>query len=446
MQPTQIIESRIEAFEAAWRQGVVPGIADYLSADPPLGPDDAQRLLLELIAVDLEYRWREGPGEIQADSSADDGLRVRPTLHRYAAEFDQLGTVDRLPTWLMAEEYRVRQLWGDRPSHDQFFANYPRHFAALIPLLRRIDLELAADGAVAAAVRPPRFAAAPDPRAPLPFADYVLEQHLGTGGMGKVYRALQRSLGRQVAIKALLKSRQDDALAVEQFLQEGRIVGQLRHPNIVGVHGLGRFPSGGYFLAMDWIEGHDLATALQAGPAAIAEAVRITADVARAVEHAHQHGVIHCDLKPANVLLDRTGHVFVTDFGLARLIGSGRLAGATGDASHDVGGTPAFMAPELLEAEAPEPAVAVDIYGIGGILYALLTGHAPFVMPVELAGPVADTDNLLSRLRAAMPVPPPTTWRADIPAPLAAVCGKCLSENPAERYATAEEVVQALLG
>lgn len=218
-------------------------MADFLLPGSSFSSEQQRILVLQLVAVDIEYRWLPNGMDI----ATNDPLGTKPHLARYIAQFETLGSIEGLPTWLLAEEYHVRQLWGDRPSHDRFLAEHPAHVAELLTELVRIDRELAADESGVIQPRQPFRTIEADPRAPLPYSDYLIQQHLGTGGMGKVYRATQRSLGRSVAIKALRKSRQDDPLAVEQFLQEARIVGQLRHSNIVGVHGLGRFPGVGFF-------------------------------------------------------------------------------------------------------------------------------------------------------------------------------------------------------
>ncbi|MCE9554053.1 MAG: serine/threonine protein kinase [Planctomycetes bacterium] len=432
------IETRIAEFEVAWRLGKVPRLTDFLLPEPSLSTDQQRSLALQLVAVDMEYRWLPDGTKI----AADDPLGAKPFLALYLTQIELLGSIADPPAWLVAEEYGVRQLWGDHPSHDQFLAEHPAHVAELLTELIRIDRELAADEVSAITARQPFRKSEGDPRAPLPYTDYLIQQHLGTGGMGKVYRATQRSLGRPVAIKALRKSRQDDPSAVEQFLQEARIVGQLRHPNIVGVHGLGRFPGGGFFLVMDLISGVDLATRLQAGPFPIAEAVRITAEVAGAIQCAHEHGVVHCDLKPANVLMDHSGHVFVTDFGLAALLShrSGlvgtRIPTMDGAEAEPparrspgvisstpglvIGGTRGYLAPELLASPHTEPSVTIDVYGLGAILYSLLTGCAPGEQAKCLRLP----DN--------------------IPQSIAEVCLKCLCREPAERFSTAAAVRIAL--
>ncbi|MCH7871198.1 MAG: serine/threonine protein kinase [Planctomycetes bacterium] len=382
-------------------------------------------LLLELVAVDMEHRWRIGNEVTGSDD--EDAVGPKPTLADYLASLDRLGPIAELPGWIVAEEYRVRQLWGDQPNLDQFIAQYPSHLGELVRLLPKIDPELTADSAI---VRPQQrlfSPTEPDPRAPLPFTDYVLEQHLGSGGMGKVYRATQRSLRRHVAVKALLKSRQNDPVAVEQFVREARLVGQLKHPNIVSVHGLGRFPGGGYFLVMELVEGHDLALRLRSEILPIAEAVRITVDVASAIQHAHQQGIVHCDLKPANVLLDAAQHVFVTDFGFAQLIAKtpGQAAG--------VGGTAGYMAPEQLNSEVGEIGPATDIYGLGALFYSLLTRQPPGGLPIALAS------------REIVPtIVRPRDLREDVPAEVEDICLRCLQWRPTDRYQRAADIIAAL--
>lgn len=218
----------------------------------------------------------------------------------------------------------------------------------------------------------PRLRAAPSmvaPHAPLRFADYTLERMIAAGGMGKVFRAQEKQTGEWVAIKALHKSRQLDDRAVEMFVQEANILSKLGHPNIVRVRGLGRFPSGGYFLVMDFVDGADLQTRLDRARPSIEETIRLMRDVASAVQYAQQHDVVHCDLKPANILVDRNGRAVVTDFGFAQVLASG------GSATR-IGGTLGYMAPEVLLHRA-RPTATADVYALGVLLWTLLSGDAP---------------------------------------------------------------------
>ena len=251
------------------------------------------------------------------------------------------------------------------------------------------------------------------PEAPLKFSDYLLRELLGSGGMGKVYRATDRRSGKTVAVKALHKARQSDQRAVDQFVQEAQILGKLQHDNIVGVQGLGQFPAGGYFIVMDFVDGSDLERRLADGPLPVSEVVAIAKQVARAVQYAHNNGVVHCDLKPANVLLDNEQRVFVTDFGFAfRLTGGATQTGA------GVGGTEGYIAPEVLRAQS-RPTRAADIYGLGVMLWTLATGKRP---------------GRCGTVRAEHPTL----------AQLDAICRRCTADDPDRRYRDVAELIRAL--
>jgi serine/threonine protein kinase len=189
--------------------------------------------------------------------------------------------------------------------------------------------------------------------------------------MGKVFRARDKKTGGKVAIKALHKSRQTDKRAICQFVQEANVLATLRHPNIVGVQGLGRFPAGGYFIVMDFIKGGDLQNKLCGGPLPVGEAIRIAEQIASAIGHAHEHGIVHCDLKPGNVLLDHNDQVSVSDFGFAFLV-----AGTSSVTRNAIGGTAGYIAPEVLY-HYVEPTPAADIYGLGVLLWEMVTGTLP---------------------------------------------------------------------
>jgi len=272
-----------------------------------------------------------------------------------------------------------------------------------------------------------------DPEAPLDYHDFRIQRLIGTGGMGKVYAALQKSLDKPVAIKALKKMWLGVTSAIERFVGEARTAARLRHPNIVDVHGIGRLPGGGYFMVMDLVEGHDLGRIVRTFPPAVAEAAAIVATVADAIDHAHQRGVIHCDLKPGNVLVDERGRVFVTDFGLARSIDPGTQSTTT--TSH-IAGTVAFMAPEQIDASFGEIGPWTDVYGLGGILYVLLVGRPPLVG--------ASHAELLSQVTSMVAPPEPRSLRPEIPAWLSEVCRRCLLKDPRARLGTAREVADAL--
>lgn len=252
-----------------------------------------------------------------------------------------------------------------------------------------------------------------DPHAPLRYSDYTLERLLGAGGMGKVFRANEKSTGNVVAFKALHKSRLSDERAVARFVQEAEILAPLRHPNIVGVNGLGRFPSGGYFIVMDYIDGKDLQSILRQGPMQLEQVKRIMVQVADGVQHAHSQGIIHCDLKPANILLEARDHAIVTDFGFAYMI-----AGVPSLVEQSVGGTLGYTAPELLSPHAV-PTPSADIYALGMLFWTLITGRPP-----EEYGP---HDRQRNPGEVAL-----------------SICHRCLQNEPTRRYESAQGFAEAI--
>jgi RNA polymerase sigma factor (sigma-70 family) len=198
----------------------------------------------------------------------------------------------------------------------------------------------------------------------LEYSNFVLEGMIGAGGMGKVYRATEKLTGQVVALKSMHKLWNLEPVAIGRFLQEAEILSKLEHPNIVNVHGLGRYPSGGLFMVMDFVDGINLETRLHADNLKSVEVVSILSNIASAVAYAHEQGVIHCDLKPANILLNQHQEAIVTDFGFAHVMKSSLTA------RHTVGGTHGFMAPELMKGGRPSP--SSDVFSLGVIIDRLL--------------------------------------------------------------------------
>ncbi len=428
--PDDEFESRILSFERAWQQHGPTEIADYLQ--PPCGSTSTERrrLLVELIAVDLEFRWRNG--------SRDPGSSQGATLEGYAARFPELGSLGQWPLELIGEEYRVRRRWGDRPTHADFLARFPAHRERIQAELVRVDRELEEESSA------PRLSSLPagrvsssetwtDPALDGPLLshhDILLRRMLGAGRMGKVYEAWQHSAGRAVAVKFLRKTFLDQPRVVQRFLGEARTIAQMRHPNIVGLHGLGRAPGGAYFLVMELVDGPNLALRSRSRLIAVQEAIPWAIAMCRALEHAHARGIIHCDLKPANLLLDGDGRIRVTDFGLARSLREDTPWTA------EIEGTVPFMAPEQASSCWGPIDQRTDVYGIGAVLYTLLTGRPPWVgrrLP-----------DILADVISAAPVISPASLRPDLPRPLSDLCRRCLSKSPAERYPTVREVRSAL--
>ncbi|OAI51371.1 hypothetical protein AYO44_00755 [Planctomycetaceae bacterium SCGC AG-212-F19] len=261
------------------------------------------------------------------------------------------------------------------------------------------------------------------------FGAYELLEEIARGGMGVVYKARQQSLGRTVAIKMILSARLASAADVQRFRSEAETVAQLDHPGIVPIYEVGE-REGQHFFSMKLIEGGSLAQHRARwldDPPAVA---KLVARVARTIHFAHQRGLLHRDLKPANILLDTAGNTYVTDFGLAKLMQND--AGLT--PSGGVVGTPRYMAPEQAVGKTT-PTVAIDVYGLGTILYELLTGRPPFT-----------GDSPLDTMIKVLEQEPehPRVINARVPRDLEAICLKCLEKDPARRYGSAEALADDL--
>lgn len=253
--------------------------------------------------------------------------------------------------------------------------------------------------------------------------DYEIEHELGSGGMGVVYLARQKSLHRQVAIKVLRPGRELRQQHVSRFLEEARHLANLRHPNIVPVHEIGDAEGEPYF-TMDFIDGEPLSAIIARGALTPSRAIAIARQIMLAVQHAHRQGVIHRDLKPGNVLVDKQGCVFVTDFGLARQIASDSNLTQTGD----ILGTPQYMSPEQAQGDTKLIGEASDLHAIGLILFEMLTGKPPFT-----------ASNTFEVVRKIASEEAPLLRKIDrrIPRDLETICLKCLQKEPANRYANA---------
>jgi serine/threonine-protein kinase len=273
------------------------------------------------------------------------------------------------------------------------------------------------------------FAAAPAgvlPQVP----GYKVLAELGRGGMGVVYRAWQVKAGRLVALKMVLAGEMASPGERDRFATEARAAAGLNHPNIVTIYEVAEHAGRQYF-TMELVGGGSLAEQVARGPLPSRRAAEVVLAVARAVHYAHQHKVIHRDLKPANILLDEAGQPHVTDFGLAKRLD----AQATRTRTGTVIGTPGYLAPEQAAARGDEPTPATDVYGLGAVLYALLTGRPPF-----------QAETLLDTLTQVMlqPPAPPRLLNPNIDRDVETICLKCLEKAPGDRYASAEQVAEEL--
>jgi serine/threonine protein kinase len=262
--------------------------------------------------------------------------------------------------------------------------------------------------------------------------EYRFEALLGKGGMGEVYRANHTFTGQQVAIKVLYADLMRDEQSSRRFIEEGRVMAGLRHPNIVEFANFFE-ESGRYFLVMEFIDGETLDNLLDRRPLSVEEAIQIADAVLSALEFAHSRSqpVIHRDIKPANIMLSKDGRVVVADFGIAKAIGREKLTRTQG-----VVGTYEYMSPEQVRGD--EVSFATDLYAFGVTLYKMLTGVVPFPQK-------SDTGIDCMNAHLTAPVPPIAEFREGLPDWLQAVLDLTLAKVGRERYASAGELKSALL-
>jgi serine/threonine protein kinase/Flp pilus assembly protein TadD len=404
------------------------------------------------------------------------GVRTTDQPARRAAPAGASGLDDPRVERAMEEYLRLLQA-GQRPDRAAFLARYPDVAAALATCLQGLDFVHAAGGELshlaAHGSRPADVGAHDAVEPPEALGDFRIVREVGRGGMGVVYEAVQVSLGRRVALKVLPFAATMDPRQLQRFLNEARAAASLDHPHIVHVHAVG-CERAVHFYAMQYIEGQTLAAVIAemrsaggrpGGPAAepttplpSPEAPSAAADTlpraaasteraprdrayyrrvaewgaqaAEALDHAHALGIVHRDVKPANLLVDGRGGLWVTDFGLAHVQSDARLT-MTGD----LVGTLRYMSPEQALAQRVVIDHRTDVYSLGATLYELLT--------LEPAFSGADRQELLRQIAFEEPKPPRRLNRS-VPAELETIVLKAVEKNSAERYATAQELAEDL--
>jgi serine/threonine protein kinase/tetratricopeptide (TPR) repeat protein len=350
-------------------------------------------------------------------------------------------------TWQRVDDVvqRFEKAWqmGGRPAIDDFLPKDDPDRLAVLKELVQVDRErrLQAGESVQAEDYLQRFPELatdlteihePHQREPVAppqqIGRYRIEKTLGHGGFGVVYLAYDNQLQRLVAIKVPHRHLIAQATDAEAYLTEARTVANLDHPNIVPVHDVGSTKEFPCFIVSKFIEGTTLAQRIEANRPSAAEAVELVATVAEALQYAHKQGLVHRDIKPGNILLDKSGKPFVADFGLAlreQDVGKGpRYAG-----------TPAYMSPEQAHGEGHRVDGRSDIFSLGVVLYELLTGRRPFH---------ADSREELLEQITNLEVRPPRQWDDRIPKKLERICLKALSKRFSKRYTTAKDMADDL--
>ena len=319
-----------------------------------------------------------------------------------------------------------------RPSLDELTAEHPhlaselRELWGTVMVVDAVAQQSRANGTTTPSSSPALTETTPPPV----LGDYELVEELGRGGMGIVYRARQQRLDREVALKLILHGTQASPADQARFQAEVAAAAQLEHPNIVPIYEVGEDQGWQYF-GMKLIEGQTLSKSFATGPLPERNAAELVMQIARAIQYAHDRGVIHRDLKPANILINQQGQPHVTDFGLAKRI----TANTSLTQSGAILGTPSYMAPEQATGGRGNIGPLCDVYSLGAILYALLTGKPPF----QGASPV---DTLLMVLEQDLL--PPRLLNRQVSRDMEMIVLRCLQKPSELRYTSARELADDL--
>lgn len=449
---SRMLESVYDRFEAAWQSGEEPDIDEFAAELK----DDSRRqqALHELVLIDLEYRWRRAADSIRsAQGSTPPKLTLspfatngRPFLEDYVERWPEFGPLDQVPTSAIVHEFRARCDAGDTPELAEYFRRFPKQARGLHDALQ-LEVEDRLHATKSLQATQPFESASTGPTDEIPAADephtakrklapgdqlgrYRILWPVGHGAMGIVYLAYDPDLDRQIAIKVPFLDGPHAERLIQRFRREAKLTASLRHPNICRVLDVDR-QNDIDFLTMDYVDGTSLETLLKSGPLMPpAQAAQIVRKIATALQEAHAAGVIHRDVKPSNILIDRRGEPVLTDFGLARR--------PEADESEQTRpgewlGTPAYMAPEQFSGHSDDVSPGCDIFSLGVVLYRLLTGQRPF-------GDGHRREDISRRTPPAQP----HLLRVGLAPALSEVCLRALRFDPRERFSSAGEFAAAL--
>ncbi len=377
--------------------------------------------LVMLVRASLRKKWQHGQ---------------RQPVEAFLVGFPSLKENDAAVLDLIFDEVGLREERGEKPEVEEYVARFPR---LADPVRRQFALH-----EVVRSIAPPPVAAAPPapvwslpPRTPFgvgtPTVEgYEIHGELGRGGMGVVYKARHKKLNRLVALKMVLTGAHAGAQDLARFRTEAEAVASLQHPNIVQIYEVGE-QDGLPFFSLEYIDGGSLADKVYKHPEGLPprEAAALVEKLAEAMQAAHQHGIIHRDLKPANVLLTKDGVPKITDFGLAKRLGSQDGQTRTGS----VMGTPNYMSPEQAAGQTRLIGTPSDVYALGALLYETLTGRPPF-----------DDESPMETLRQVIDKEPvaPSILRPEVQRDLETITLKCLHKEAQKRYGSAQALAEDL--
>jgi WD40 repeat protein len=375
--------------------------------------DSVRRLVSRLLKEQQAHWDREDPVPVETYLDHYPELRANPEA-----------AVD-----LIYQEVLLRRSRGQAVGLSDCLRRFPEYQAQLreqfelSQILRAPGLQqtLPASAAEPEAPRRPKAPAVPG---------YEIVRELGRGGMGLVYLAYHLGLKRYVAIKVIHARGRSQSRSRARFRTEAEAIARLHHPNVVQIHEVGEHPDGPY-LVLEYLDGGSLDAKLAGTPQPPREAARLVETLARAVHHAHERGIVHRDVKPGNVLLTGEGVPKIGDFGLALLV----EGDSGGTESGTVLGTASYLPPEQTDSRRGAVGPAADTYGLGAILYEMLTGRPPFQGENQV--------ETILQVLTADPVPP-RHLQPRVPRDLETICQKCLEKKPGKRYASALALAEDL--
>jgi WD40 repeat protein len=386
-------DTLISRFEERWLHGERPRLEDHLGG--PLSADIP--LLIDLVHIELEYRLKAG-----------EPARVEDYLRR----FPRLSDSPAVVAGLLLAEYTLRKRSEPQLALHEYQQRFPAYYNALLIRLAGGPEALTAVDGTERHPTDARLETAPE--------GYELLDRIGRGGMGVVYRARHLRLNRVVALKLVRAGASATPESLLRFLREAELLARLQHPHVVQVYETGQH-QGLPYLVLEFVAGGTLAGQL-GKPRPAQQAAELVETLARAVQSAHQEGIIHRDLKPGNILLMPDGTPKIADFGLAHLEGADLT---------DTGallGTPSYMAPEQARGERGAIGPATDVYGLGAILYEMLTGRPPFK---------GETSHQTLRQVVEREPVAPRRLNPNVGRDLDTICLKCLEKEPRRRYPSA---------
>ncbi len=416
VQDRQKLDELLLEFHRTWEAGRL----ERALADLPLDPPYRLAAVTGFAAIDLEQHWQHGQPV---------------SVEEYLQKYPELGTVDNVSIELLLAEFFSRERYETAPDLNAFLNRFPqqaddlRRLIALAKSPRLSNQRAKPSGNTSIHSQPSEDG----PVLPEQFDRYRILKKLGQGGMGTVYLAHDTKLERKVALKVPRFAPGSNAENLERFYREARATATIMHPNLCPLYDVGEI-NGTPYLTMAYIEGWPLSKFIRTDKLlpqfGVATVVRI---VAQAIEEAHKRGVIHRDLKPGNIMINKRGEPIVMDFGLARWLNADkddiRLT-----RSGAILGAPVYMSPEQVYGDVDAMGPGCDVYSLGVILYELLTGRLPFEGP---------TTAVLAKTLIQAPKPP-SAWRPDVDPRLEAICLKAMAKKISERYASMAELAAML--